>query len=105
SRAVQRRPGLASRPRSSGPPAPALKPPASPAPVRDPGFRDSGRGSPPLSSGMRLLFAALLLASPLRSAGAPPNILLICIDDLRPELRCYGAGYIHSPNIDRLAAH
>ncbi len=53
---------------------------------------------------MRLLFAALLLASPLRLAGAPPNILLICIDDLRPELRCYGAGYIHSPNIDRLAA-
>lgn len=32
------------------------------------------------------------------------NILLICIDDLRPELRCYGVDYIHSPNIDRLAA-
>jgi iduronate 2-sulfatase len=31
------------------------------------------------------------------------NILLICIDDLRPELASFGATYIHSPNIDRLA--
>ena len=33
----------------------------------------------------------------------PPNILFICVDDLRPELGCYGAGYIKSPNIDGLA--
>lgn len=32
-----------------------------------------------------------------------PNILIIAIDDLRPELNCYGAAHIHSPNIDRLA--
>lgn len=32
-----------------------------------------------------------------------PNILIIGIDDLRPELHCYGASHIHSPNIDRLA--
>jgi len=32
-----------------------------------------------------------------------PNILIIAIDDLRPELNCYGASHIHSPNIDRLA--
>ncbi|MCA9130989.1 MAG: sulfatase [Planctomycetales bacterium] len=31
------------------------------------------------------------------------NILLICVDDLRPELNCYGMDYIHSPNIDALA--
>ena len=31
------------------------------------------------------------------------NILLICIDDLRPELACFGADYIKSPNIDALA--
>ena len=33
-----------------------------------------------------------------------PNILLLCIDDLRPELNCFGAEYIHSPNIDALSA-
>ena len=33
-----------------------------------------------------------------------PNVLLICVDDLRPELRSFGAEYIHSPNIDALAA-
>jgi iduronate 2-sulfatase len=32
-----------------------------------------------------------------------PNILLICVDDLRPELNCFGAAHIISPNIDRLA--
>ncbi|MBL8890061.1 MAG: sulfatase [Planctomycetaceae bacterium] len=33
------------------------------------------------------------------------NVLLICIDDLRPELRCYGANHVHSPNMDSLASH
>ena len=32
-----------------------------------------------------------------------PNVLLICIDDLRPELACFGKSYIRSPHIDRLA--
>ena len=32
-----------------------------------------------------------------------PNVLLICVDDLRPELNCFGVDYIVSPNIDRLA--
>jgi iduronate 2-sulfatase len=31
------------------------------------------------------------------------NILLICIDDLRPELKSFGVDYIISPNIDKLA--
>lgn len=32
-----------------------------------------------------------------------PNILLICVDDLRPELKSFGAEYISSPNIDALS--
>lgn len=35
---------------------------------------------------------------------SPLNILFIAVDDLRPELGCYGKDYIHSPNIDRLAS-
>ncbi|QDU61435.1 Arylsulfatase [Planctomycetes bacterium Pan216] len=36
--------------------------------------------------------------------GSPrPNVLLLCVDDLRPELGCFGASHIKSPNIDRLA--
>ncbi|MEX0744346.1 MAG: sulfatase [Phycisphaeraceae bacterium] len=34
---------------------------------------------------------------------AKPNVLLIAIDDLRPELHCYDRGHMHTPNIDRLA--
>ncbi|MCA9158180.1 MAG: sulfatase [Planctomycetales bacterium] len=53
-----------------------------------------------------LLFV-LFVSSPLDVKPAvcaePPNVLLICIDDLRPELNCYGVDYIQSPNIDRLA--
>jgi len=32
-----------------------------------------------------------------------PNVLFIIVDDLRPELGCYGTGTIHTPNIDALA--
>ena len=28
---------------------------------------------------------------------APPNVLLICVDDLRPELNCFGKDYITRP--------
>ncbi|SDG30528.1 Arylsulfatase A [Dyadobacter soli] len=31
------------------------------------------------------------------------NVILICIDDLRPDLACYGNPLIQSPNLDRLA--
>lgn len=32
------------------------------------------------------------------------NILMICVDDLRPELGCYGNSIIQTPNIDKLAS-
>ena len=33
-----------------------------------------------------------------------PNVLFFAVDDLRPEFGAYGKSYIHSPNLDRLAA-
>ena len=36
--------------------------------------------------------------------GGKPNILFIAVDDLRPELGCYGSTYIHSPHMDQLAS-
>lgn len=31
------------------------------------------------------------------------NVLLIAVDDMRPELGCYGAKHVHTPNLDALA--
>lgn len=52
-----------------------------------------------------LIFVLAAFAS-LSAAAAeqPPNVLLICVDDLRPELGCYGVDYIRSPNIDSFAS-
>lgn len=35
--------------------------------------------------------------------GGRPNVLLICVDDLKPIAGCYGDQIAHTPNIDRLA--
>lgn len=34
----------------------------------------------------------------------PPNVLFIAVDDLRPELGCYGNELIKSPNLDKLSS-
>ncbi|WOD44503.1 sulfatase [Hwangdonia lutea] len=45
----------------------------------------------------------LLVACQNKQPQKQPNILLICIDDLRPDLKSFGANHIISPNIDKLA--
>jgi arylsulfatase A-like enzyme len=56
----------------------------------------------------RTLFPLLTLLVALcgRSPAQParPNVLFIAIDDLRPELGCYGAAGAQSPNLDRFAS-
>ena len=32
-----------------------------------------------------------------------PNVLMICVDDLRPQLACYGKDFMKTPNLDRFA--
>ncbi len=56
----------------------------------------------------KTLFTTASLALPLGSlvraeSKRKPNVLFIAVDDLRPQLGCYGDRGIHSPNIDRLA--
>jgi iduronate 2-sulfatase len=46
----------------------------------------------------------LSLISSAAFAAAQPNVLLLCVDDLKPALGCYGDKLAHSPSIDRLAA-
>ncbi|MCC6354570.1 MAG: sulfatase [Verrucomicrobiae bacterium] len=54
----------------------------------------------------RSFHALFLLLSSLAAASASPrpNVLFIAIDDLRPELGCYGAPHARTPHIDALAA-
>lgn len=49
------------------------------------------------------VISAIFMAAVTSAVAKAPNVLLICVDDLRPELACYGASYIHSPHIDSLA--
>ncbi|NQT86275.1 sulfatase [bacterium] len=54
---------------------------------------------------LKATLASTVLAT--GAAAAPksaPNVLFIAVDDLRPELGCFGSTYAQTPNIDRLAA-
>ena len=62
---------------------------------------------PNRSTGYILLVLVVIIAYSCQSKQVDPslpNILFIPVDDLRPDLGCYGNTTILSPNIDRLAA-
>jgi len=51
-----------------------------------------------------ILLCCWLGAGWLLAADDRPNVLMIAVDDLRPELNCYGVDRVISPHIDSLAA-
>ena len=52
---------------------------------------------------MRLLFCCAVALSSVVGR-SQPNVLFIAVDDLRPELGCFGCEHIHSPHLDKLAS-
>jgi iduronate 2-sulfatase len=54
-----------------------------------------------MKSALLFLSSFLILHA---SFAAKPNILFIAVDDMRPELGCYGSKIVKTPNIDRIAA-
>ncbi len=60
-----------------------------------------------LSSLLACVAVVLLLAAlpaPAQPAPSRPNVLFIAVDDLRPQLGCYGRPQMITPHMDRLAA-
>ncbi|MBE0540273.1 MAG: sulfatase [Verrucomicrobia bacterium] len=53
---------------------------------------------------LAILGATLGLTTSLAAAQARPNVLLLCVDDLKPAIGCYGDALVKTPNLDRLAA-
>ncbi len=51
-----------------------------------------------------LLAGGLNVGSHAAESAERPNVLLICVDDLKPLLGCYGDPHAKTPHIDRLAA-
>ena len=72
-----------------------------------------------MSTKLKSFFLTLSLAAPMLGgtalptavaqtgsahASTRPNVLFLAVDDLRPELGCYGSPQVKSPSIDRLAS-
>ena len=56
-----------------------------------------------MKKGTLFTLLVFLIISSLYAKEKKPNVLFIVLDDLRPELGCYGHNQVHSPNIDKLA--
>lgn len=56
-----------------------------------------------IRSGTLILAALLLSGAAVHAQASKPNVLLIYLDDLRPELGAYGVPRAKTPNIDALA--
>jgi arylsulfatase A-like enzyme len=52
-----------------------------------------------------ILSSWYLQKNPINGETKSPNIILIMVDDLRPQLNCYGGKNIYSPNIDSFASN
>ena len=65
---------------------------------------NSASGNFTFSMIMKLTLAFALCSFAILAAADQPNVLFIAVDDLRPELGCYGNTIVKSPNIDRLAS-
>ncbi|MBI5692145.1 MAG: sulfatase [Verrucomicrobia bacterium] len=50
------------------------------------------------------LLPLLSLVACTSTVARPPNILFLAVDDLRPQLGCYGLDFMRTPHIDSLAA-
>ena len=79
----------------------------SPSRPESPNIRPARRSGPTPRQRIVVCILILLPATfgllPL-SASSAPNVLFIGIDDLRPDLGCYGDEFAITPNFDRLAA-
>src|SRR5687768_15277195 len=51
-----------------------------------------------------LLLVSFALVAAAAFGAEKPNVLLVCVDDLKPLLACYGDKFAKTPNADRLAA-
>jgi arylsulfatase A-like enzyme len=57
-----------------------------------------------IDKALTVVLTVTALAATVIHAAEKPNVLFIAVDDLRPELGCYGVNEIKTPNMDALAA-